>query len=123
MDQGSVIGGFNYAKKVGKNQVGGVFCIQTKNKKAKQKRCLIRYNPLERFGFGSSVYSKIEKADRYLSKLEDSKCISEYIEILRSFVRETPTLRKRITGHNTYTDILSRQARKKIKKFGLEQKI
>ena len=117
-DQWNGIFGFiNYANEVKGDQKGALICVQTKNKKAIQKECLIRYNPLEKIGFGASVWSKVKKAENYLKKLSE-KDNENYVEILNSFVRKTPTLRKRITGHWTYSDVLSRQAKKELKKQG-----
>ena len=115
-DQGGVIAGVNYAGKVGRDQVG-TLNIQTKNKHAYQ-RGLIKYNPLEKWGLGSSVWTKIKKTDKYLDKLilitkfED---IEAYKGILKEFADYQGSLIKRITGHNTSRDVLARQSRKRLK--------
>jgi len=117
-DQWNGIFGFiNYANEVKGDQKGALICVQTKNQTAIQKECLIRYNSLEKIGFGASVWSKVKKAENYLKKLSE-KDNENYVEVLKSFVRKTPTLRKRITGHWTYSDVLSRQAKKELKKQG-----
>ena len=91
--------------------------IQTKNKHAYQ-RGLIKYNPLEKWGLGSSVWTKIKKTDKYLDKLilitkfED---IEAYKGILKEFADYQGSLIKRITGHNTSRDVLARQSRKRLK--------
>lgn len=113
-NQMNVFGLINYAKEVRGHQENAILCIQTKNKKSNQRGCLIRYNPLEKIGFGGSVWSKIEKTEKYLNKIEKNSG-TKYLSILNSFVRERPTLRKRLTGHNTRTDILSRQAKRRFK--------
>ncbi|MDP4039046.1 MAG: hypothetical protein Q8P57_00485 [Candidatus Pacearchaeota archaeon] len=102
-------------KSVGGKQKGmrGV-AVQTENRKANQSECLIRYNPLEGWGLGSSVWAKKEKADKYLAEIGE---IENAKEIIESLVRKKPTLRKKITGHWTDTDVLSRQAKRFLKRL------
>ena len=125
-DQGDSIGGLvNYAGRVNGTQSNAVVCVQTKNRKARQKRTLVRYNPAEKLGFGKSVWSKIEKADNYFRKIKSRYYYNnaeEYHSILKTFVRENKTLRRRLTGHWTYADVLSRQAKRILERTGkLEQ--
>ncbi|GIU68346.1 MAG: hypothetical protein KatS3mg001_196 [Candidatus Pacearchaeota archaeon] len=123
-DQGCLLGLVNCAGEVGGDQIGGVSLvnIQTKNRKARQRGCLLRYNPLEKIGFGSSVWSKIEKAEMYLDSKKEEFTHEDYKSFLESLVREGPTLRKRITGHWTYSDILSRQAKRRLRSLSNSQR-
>jgi hypothetical protein len=115
-DQGNFVGGINYAHTVDGDQSGALICWQRKNPTAEQSKCLLRYNPLENVGLGSSAIHKINKAREYFDKLEqEADSPRTYGQILTGFVREKDTLRKTITGHWTYRDILSREARKRLK--------
>ncbi|RMD66225.1 hypothetical protein D6817_04530 [Candidatus Pacearchaeota archaeon] len=123
-DQFSGIGGVNYARKVYGKQSGGVLCIQTENRAPRQERCLIRYNPSEGLGIGSSAWAKLERARRYFSKMEESiESEFEFYDFVEQFVREKPTLRKRITGHWTYKDALSKVAKQILRQRDKEQEL
>jgi hypothetical protein len=113
--------GVNYAGEFGGSQKGGILCIQTEKRKADQRFCLIRYNRLEGWGIGSSVWAKIERAEKYLDSLKEREADQNYREILESFADNGVSLIKKITGHNTRKDVLARQARKRLS--GLEKEL
>lgn len=104
------------ARHVGGDQFGGILCVQTENPRARQARCLVRYNPAEGFGFGSSVFTKIERARKYLATMEEKLTQPDYQGLLKSLIREKPTLRRRLTGHWTYADALSKEARRRLQR-------
>jgi len=109
-----LLGFISIAGKVKGEQKGSAIEIQTRNKKAYQSKNLIRYNPLEKVGFGSSVWYKIDKAEKYFDRLKDT---SDYKNILKTFSDYGGSLTKRITSHYTFKDALARQAKKRLSKL------